>query len=93
MPIKVQALIQRSLRTLSNSISNRSPEVFQNFRSSSNSLKPVDEEIGDALEEKWYTLEEQAQEQMHCATNAGQESSQPNPFRSLHKKEKEKDFY
>ena len=38
-------------------------------------------------------LEEQAQEQMHCATNAGQESSQPNPFRSLHKKEKEKDFY
>ena len=61
--MKVQELIHRSIRTLSNSISNRSPdntEVKQPFgRDASSSLVPV-EEIEAELEMKWYTLEEQA---------------------------------
>lgn len=50
VPIKVQAYIQRSLRTLSGSISNRSPDVAQKIRSPSHSLKQVDEELMDELE-------------------------------------------
>lgn len=85
VPIKVQAYIQRSLRTLSGS--DRSPDVAVPLRSTSHSLKQVDEELMDELEQKWYTLEERAQEQMQLA--AGAEATQPNPFRSLHKKEKD----
>ena len=63
VPMKVQELIHRSIRTLSNSISNRSPdntEVKLPFgRDASSSLVPV-EEIEAELEMKWYTLEEQA---------------------------------
>ena len=84
----MQAYIQRSLRTLSNSISNRSPEMANNIRSSSNSLKQVDEELIDELEQKWYTLEEKGQEQMQHAS-AATEGAQPNPFRNIHKKDKD----
>lgn len=91
VPIKVQAYIQRSLRTLSNSISNRSPEVVKNIRSSSNSLKPVDEELIDELEQQWYTLEERAQEQMQPSAQEG--GAQPNPFRHFKQKEKDQSYY
>lgn len=62
VPVAVQELISRSIRTLSNSISNRSPEEARQ-REASDSLIPV-EEIEAELEQKWYTLEEQAQENM-----------------------------
>lgn len=65
VPWKVQEIIHRSIRTLSNSISNRSPDeaaqVSQNMRDASSSLVPV-EEIEAELEQRWYTFEEQAQE-------------------------------
>lgn len=59
VPWKVQELIHKSIRTLSNSISNRSPEDARasNMRDASNSLVPV-EEIEAELEQKWYTFEE-----------------------------------
>ena len=73
---------------MSNSISNRSPEIAaNNIRSSSNSLKQVDEELIDELEQKWYTLEERAQEQMQASIP--NEGAQPNPFRNIHKKDKD----
>lgn len=63
VPIKVQAIIQSRLRTLSNSISNQSPDLKEKRRSSSPSLKEVEEEeLIDELEREWYTLEERAQE-------------------------------
>jgi len=64
VPRAVQELIHRSIRTLSNSESNhRSPtDNERDFRSLSNSLNPVAEI--EELEQKWYTLEEQAREQI-----------------------------
>lgn len=60
--MKVQELIHRSIRTLSNSISNRSPDehstkVADAVRDASSSLVPV-QEIEPELEVAWYTLEE-----------------------------------
>ena len=59
VPKKVQEIIHRSIRTLSNSMSNRSPDDI--LRSNENSLDPV-QELADELERKWYTLEEEARE-------------------------------
>jgi len=59
VPLKVQELIQRSIRTLSNSMSNRSPEEAR--MPSQHSLNPVEEtEFEAELEQQWYTLEEKA---------------------------------
>ena len=59
VPLRVQEAIHKSIRTLSNSMSNRSPEEMG--RSISKSLIPV-EELEDELEQQWYTLEEKARE-------------------------------
>jgi len=96
VPINVQELIHRSIRTLSNSISNRSPEdamIGQRMRDSSFPLVPVSE-IETMLETKWFTLEEQFQEEMMNSlleeTKVIEGPVQPsNPFRMLPKKEKE----
>jgi len=56
VPMKVQELIYRSIRTLSNSVSNRSPDS-EAQRDGSTSLVPVQEIVAE-LEQKWYTLEE-----------------------------------
>lgn len=73
VPMKVQEFIHRSIRTLSNSVSNRSPDDAaaqqMNMRSVSNSLNPI-EEIKDELEARWYTLEEKAREEMQSANQA-----------------------
>ena len=45
LPQKVQELITRSIRTFSNSMSNRSPDMHLNHRSASRSLNPVQEEL------------------------------------------------
>ena len=96
--MKVQELIHMSIRTLSNSISNRSPEpdVAAAHRDASNELVPVPENELEAeleLEQKWYTLEEQAQEEMMHRdgeeTKGEAPASSSNPFRMLHKKEKD----
>ena len=73
VPKKIQEIISRSIRTLSNSVSNRSPEEAavgeeSKLRSMSNSLQPV-AEIEAELENRWYTLEEQAREQMNSSIN------------------------
>ena len=57
VPMKVQEFIHRSIRTLSNSMSNRSPDDGYRGRDESSSLVPV-EEIEAELEQKWFTLEE-----------------------------------
>ena len=54
--MKVQELIYRSIRTLSNSVPNRSPDC-EVQRDGSNLLIP-EREIVAELEQKWYTLEE-----------------------------------
>jgi hypothetical protein len=56
VPMKVQELIYRSIRTLSNSVSNRSPDC-EVQRDGSTPLVPVQEIVAE-LEQKWYTLEE-----------------------------------
>lgn len=61
--MKVQEIIHKSIRTLSNSISNRSPDEANiafghRMRDGSFPLVPV-EEIEAELEQRWYTLEEQ----------------------------------
>jgi len=56
VPMKVQELIYRSIRTLSNSVSNRSPDC-EVQRDGSNPFMP-EQEIVAELEQKWYTLEE-----------------------------------
>ncbi len=69
-------------------------------RDTSNSLVPVQEkEIEAELEQMWYTMEEQVQENMMHGGNErspvyeetkGEGPSQSNnPFRMLHKKDKE----
>jgi len=96
VPRAVQELIHNSIRTLSNSISNRSPEdaVASNMRDTSNPLGAV-EEIEAELEQKWYTLEEQTQDHMmHTNPRSTFEETKgevtnTNPFRMLHKKEKD----
>ncbi len=98
VPMKIQELIQRSIRTLSNSVSERSPDDSVPVRDTSNSLVPV-QEIEAELEQVWYTMEEQVQENMMQGGNErnhgfeetkGEGPSQSNnPFRMLHKKDKE----
>ena len=66
--MKVQEIIHKSIRTLSNSISNRSPDeaniaLGHRMRDGSFPLVPV-EEIEAELEQRWYTLEEQFQTEM-----------------------------
>ena len=76
VPMKVQELIHRSIRTLSDSVSNRSGgyqhqdsmgsgraaiQLPFGARDASSSLVPVEErEIEHELEKKWFTFEEQA---------------------------------
>ena len=61
--------------------------MVKHIRSSSNSLKPVDEELVDELEQQWYTLEERAQEQMQPSPLDG--ATQPNPFRNFKQKDRD----
>ena len=61
VPLKVQELIHRNIRTLSNSMSNRSPEEV--WVHSQHSLIPVLETDLEELEHQWYTLEEKASSQ------------------------------
>jgi hypothetical protein len=92
--MKVQELIYRSIRTMSDSISNRSPDGDVP-RDGSNSLVPVEEAEAE-LEQIWYTLEEQAQDGMmhrdgHQSPTFEEAKGEGaiNPFRMLHKKEKD----
>lgn len=92
VPKRVQELIRSSIRTLSNSMSNRSPDVHP--RTGSNSLNPV-EELPQELEQCWYTLEEKARENMQASATAqenGDISGQQNPFRIMHKNAKDKEL-
>ena len=72
-----------------------------NARDASSSLVPVEEhEIEHELEKKWYTLEEQAQENMMMQRDGNQspnfeenkgETSSTNPFRILNNKKKDQE--
>ena len=93
VPLRVQEMISKSIRTLSNSMSNRSPH--DNGRSPS--LNPV-EELEDEMEMHWYTLEEKAREYLtkQAGNNSptledlkpvmnSSETGSTNPFRILKK--------